>query len=124
MTSIVRAKLQRPVMEVLEQNGHAVLYREKFHNGVRLVYRQYLTGCDDFSDIIYIGEDGYLFVFHVHGRLNREDYLHLFLDDKTASQIRSELLSIKTFRDFKMLFDKLLNTTFCYSGRGTYHICE
>jgi hypothetical protein len=127
--SVVRAKVQGPKIEVLEQREYVVLYRERFHEGVGLVYTHYLSSCDHFSDIIYIGDDGYLWVFHTSSLARvREDYLSLFLDDETTEQIRNEVWSVKTFDDFFKLMDKLLKTPFCESGKmpkpWLYRICS
>jgi hypothetical protein len=125
MVSVVRAKVQGPIMEVLEQREYAVLYRERFHKGVRLVLKHYLSDCDYFADVIYIGDDRYLDVYHVQGRLSREEYLSLFLDSETAEQIRKEVMSVKTFEDLYKLFDSLLKATFCKSEKPwLYRICK
>jgi len=119
---VVRAKVQEPIIEVLEQREYAVLYRERTDGGVSLVHRHYL-GCDDFMDIIYISDDGFLYVYHVHGR-HSEDYLKLFLDGETAEQIRKEIMDVKAFDDFNKLFEKLLKTQFCEGKKsGQYRIC-
>jgi len=126
MVSVVRANIQQPIMEVLEQNEYAVLYRERFHKGVRLVHKHYLSGCDYFADVIYIGDDGFLDIYHVQGRLRSEEYLSLFLDSETAEQIRKDVMSVKTFEDLYRLFDRLLKTTFCESKEKPwlYRICS
>jgi len=122
MTSVVRAKLQRPVIEVLAETSYAVLFRQRFNHGIRLVHRHYL-GCDYFEDAIYISDDGFLNVYYTNGRAE-EDYLKLFLDDETAEQIRKEVMNVKTFEDFYRLMDMLLRATFCDAGHDKYRICK
>jgi hypothetical protein len=125
MTSVVKAKVQGPMMEVLERNDYAVLYRERFGKGYRLVYRHYLSACDYFSDVIYIDDDGFLWVYHMRGR-NREDYLSEFLDSESTQKIRDAIMSVKTFEDFAQLLDRLLKTTFCKSEEKPwlYRLCS
>jgi len=119
---VVRAKVQGPIMEVLERREYAVLYRERTVGGVELVLKHYLSDCDYFADVVYIGDDGYLNIYHVR-TLDREDYLKLYLDDRTATEIRREVMNAKTFEDFYKLLDSLLKTTFCKSESG-YRICK
>jgi hypothetical protein len=121
----MRAKVQGPIMEVLERREYAVLYRERTVGGVKLVLKHYLSDCDYFADIVYIGDDGYLDVYHVR-TLDREDYLRVFLDSETAEQIRKEVMSVKTFEDFYKLLDSLLRATFCNSEKQPrlYRICK
>jgi len=122
---MVSVDIQQPIKEVLEQNEYAVLYRERFHKGVKLVHKHYL-GCDYFADVIYIGDDGFLDIYHVQGRLRSEEYLSLFLDSETAEQIRKEVMSVTSFEDLYRLFDRLLKTTFCESKEKPwlYRICS
>jgi hypothetical protein len=117
----VIARRPSPVMEVLEQSQYGVLYIERNH-GIKLVYRHYLSPCDYYADVVYIGDDGYLDAYHIHGR-DVETYLGLFLNSETAEQIRKEVASVKTIDDFYGLLNRLLKTTFCIDGHDTYHIC-
>jgi hypothetical protein len=122
MTEVVRAKLQRPVIEVLEETGNTVTFRKRVDFGVMLVHRHYL-GCDYFEDVIYLSDDGFLNVYHVNDETD-EDYLKVYLDRETAEQIRREIMSAKTFEDFARLMDMLLKATFCDAGHDKYRICK
>jgi len=114
--------------EILVQRSDRVLYRQRTKHGVEVVDKHYpMRGYGNFySYVIYLGDSGYLDVYEVRDNWNgsgRTGYVDVQLDEKTASQIRSKLLSIKTFRDFQSLYDELINATYCNGEDGAY-ICE
>jgi len=45
------------------------------------------------------------------------------LNEEMARKIRDRIMAIRTFRDFRSLYDELLNATYCNGEDGAY-ICE
>jgi len=122
------APSKEPDKELLTRRSDRELYRMRTRYGIEIADKHYpMAGYGNFyAYVIYLGDNGYLDVYEVRDNWNgsgRVGYVDVQLDEKTAAQIRSELLSIKTFRDFRSLFDKLVQATYCNGEDGAY-ICE
>jgi len=118
-----------PPREVLAQRSDRELYRERGKYGIRLVDKHYpLRGYGNYyADAIWLGNDGYLEIYHVHDNWNgtgAETYLKVTLNNETAEEIRKEMMAVKTFSDFRTLYNKLINATFCNDGENGAYICE
>jgi len=117
-----------PSKEVLVQKSDRELYRERRKYGIRLVDKHYpLRGYGNYwADVIWMGDDGYLEVYYVHDSWNgtgAERYVGVTLNEETAKKIRDRIMAVKTFRDFRNLYDELINATYCNDKDGAY-ICE
>jgi hypothetical protein len=72
--------------------------------------------------MIYIGGAGRVCYLHVYSSRNCSletvDYLEVQLTPETAARVRNAVEAIRTFRDFKKLYNQLLNATYCYEEQG------
>ena len=117
-----------PSKEVLVQMSDRELYRMRTKYGIEVVDKHYpLRGYGNYwANAIYINDEGYLEVYYVHDNWNgtgAERYVGVTLNEEMARKIRDRIMAIRTFRDFRSLYDELLNATYCNGEDGAY-ICE
>ena len=107
---------------MIAEGSNRRLYKWVTEVGVYLIAERYMEGkCKTYS--IYLSNDGYLHVYSSRNWLETTDYLEVQLTHETSMQIRSAIESVKTFRDFKRVFNWLLNATYCYGEQGA-NICN
>jgi hypothetical protein len=119
---------KKPDKELLARRSDRELYRQKTKYGIEVVDKHYpLRGYGNYwANAIYIRDDGYLEVYYVHDNWNgtgAEREISITLNEETARKIRDRIMAVKTFRDFRSLYDELLNATYCNDEDGAY-ICE
>jgi len=117
-----------PSKEVLVQRSDRELYRMRTKYGIEVVDKHYpLRGYGNYwANAIYIRDDGYLEIYYIHDNWNgtgAERYVAVMLNDEMARKIRDRIMAVRTFRDFRSLYDELLNATYCNGEDGAY-ICE
>ena len=117
-----------PSKEVLVQRSDRELYRMRTKYGIEVVDKHYpLRGYGNYwANAIYIRDDGYLAIYYIHDNWNgtgAERYVAVMLNDEMARKIRDRIMAVRTFRDFRSLYDELLNATYCNGEDGAY-ICE
>ncbi len=108
---------------MIAESSNRRLYKWITENGTYLIAERYVDGsCRTY--VIYLSNGGYLHVYSSRNcSLETTDYLEVQLTQETASQIREVLETIKTFRDFKRVYNWLLNATYCHGTQGA-DICD
>ena len=107
---------------LIAESSNKRLYKQVTQDGVYLIAERYAGGkCKTY--VIYLSHDGYLHVYASYAcGLETVDYLEVQLTPETAAQVR-HAMEVKTFRDFKKVFNWLLNATYCYGEQGA-SICD
>jgi len=108
---------------MIAEGSNRILYKLVTEDGVYLIAERYTSdGCKTY--VIYLSNGGYLHVY-TSRRCSMEttDYLEVQLTQETTTQVRNAIESVKTFRDFKRVFNWLLNATYCYGEQGA-NICN
>jgi len=107
----------------IAEGSNRRLYKWVTQDGVYLIAERYMEGkCKTYD--IYLSNGGYLHVYSSRNcDLETVDYLEVQLTPETATQVRNAIESVKTFRDFKKVYNWLLNATYCYGEQGA-SICN
>jgi len=107
---------------MIAESSNRRLYKWITEDGVYLIAERYAEGkCRTY--VIYLG-NGYL---HIYSSRNcaqeTTDYIEVQLTQETATKVHNAIESVKTFRDFRRVYNWLLNATYCYGENGA-DICE
>lgn len=110
--------------KIIAESSNKRLYRRVTENGVYLTAEQYTSDGDCKTYVIYLSNDGYLHVYSSRRcSMQTTDYLEVQLTAQDAARVRNTIESVRTFSDFKRVYDWLLNATYCYGEQGA-SICE
>jgi len=99
------------------------LYKQVTQDGVYLIAERYMGGrCKTY--VIYLSYGGYLHVYASYAcGLETVDYIEIQLSDVAATSVRNAIEIVKTFRDFRKIYNWLLNAVYCYGEQGA-DFCE